>query len=73
MRIADDMRKGVVFFGYLDSTPGKGGIDCIGTGFFLIHEGLQYLVTARHLSHELGSNPFLIQLNKNDGTSEIYQ
>jgi hypothetical protein len=70
MRIADDMLRSVAFFGYADSTPGKGGIDCIGTGFFLAHEGLVYLVTAKHLSHDLGRDPFLVRLNKIDGTSE---
>lgn len=70
MRIADNMRKCVVFFGYVDNTPRKGGIDCIGTGFLLWHGGIGYLVTAKHLSHALGNDPFLIRLNKHDGTSE---
>jgi len=70
MRISDEMRKCVAFFGYADDTPGKGGIDCIGTGFFLIHGGLVYLVTAKHLSFDLGSDPFLVRLNRHDGTSE---
>ncbi len=70
MRIADEMLRCVAFFGYADSTPGKGGIDCIGTGFFLAHEGIVYLVTAKHLSHELGKDLFLVRLNKTDGTSE---
>ncbi len=70
VRIADEMLRCVAFVGYADSTPGKGGIDCIGTGFFLAHEGVVYLITAKHLSHELGKDPFLIRLNKADGTSE---
>lgn len=70
MRIADEMLRCVAFFGYADSTPGKGGIDCIGTGFFLAHENVVYLVTAKHLSHELGRDPFLVRLNKADGTAE---
>jgi hypothetical protein len=70
MRIADEMLRCVAFFGYADSAPGKGGIDCIGTGFFVAHEGVVYLVTAKHLSHELKRDPFLVRLNKTDGTSE---
>ena len=70
MRITDDMRRCVVFFGYEDVTLGKGGIDCIGTGFLLEHEGLGYLVTAQHLAHQLGQDPFLLRVNKLDGSSE---
>ena len=70
MRIDDQMRLCVAFFGYPDGTPGKGGIHCIGTGFFIEHSGALYLITAKHLSQELGKDPFLIRLNKHDGTSE---
>ncbi|MGO9397414.1 MAG: hypothetical protein ACLP19_06140 [Xanthobacteraceae bacterium] len=70
VRIADDMRYSTVFFGYPDSTPGKGGIDCIGTGFFLDYEGGPYFVTAKHLAHEVKSDPFLVRMNKKDGTSD---
>jgi hypothetical protein len=69
MRISDDLRKSVVFFGYPDTRPGRGGIDCIGTGFLLRYAGIGYLVTAKHLSHGLGSDPFLIRVNKCDGSS----
>jgi hypothetical protein len=57
-----------VFFGYPDKTQ-KSGILCVGTGFLLEYEGVQYLVTAKHLSHSLGRDPFLIRVNK-DGTAE---
>jgi hypothetical protein len=70
VRIAEDMRHSVVFFGYEDSRPGYGGIDCIGTGFLLEHAGAPYFVTAKHLAEEVRSDPFLIRLNKRDGTSE---
>ena len=68
--IDDQMRKCVAFLGYPDTTPGKGGIHCIGTGFFIEHSGALYLITAKHISAELGKDPFLIRLNKHDGTSE---
>jgi hypothetical protein len=61
MRISDLIRKCVAFFGYADVTSGKGGITCIGTGFFVLHGGVMYLVTAKHLSHALGGDPFLIR------------
>jgi hypothetical protein len=70
VRVTDDLRRCVVFFGYPDATPGKGGIHCIGTGFLLEHDGLGYLSTAAHLAHALGGDPFLVRFNKHDGTSE---
>src|SRR5260370_39693629 len=69
MRIGNQIRESVVFFGYPDKTQ-KSGIRCIGTGFLLEYEGVQYLVTAKHLSHSLGRDPFLIRVNKKDGTAE---
>ena len=69
MRIGDDLRKSVVFFGYADpSTPT--GATLIGTGFLLIYKHAPYLVTAAHLSHQLGSDPFILRVNRKDGTAE---
>lgn len=69
MRINDDLRKSVVFFGYPDVGKSS-GIRCIGTGFLLAYKGIPYLITAKHLSHDLGDNPFLMRLNKHNGTSD---
>jgi hypothetical protein len=70
MRIRDDLRKCVVFFGHADETPGKGGINCIGTGFLVAYEEAGYLVTAKHLADQLGDDPFLLRLNTKDGKSQ---
>jgi hypothetical protein len=70
MRIGDDIRKSVVFFGYVDHSPGNGGIECVGTGFLMAYKNVGYLVTAKHLAHQLGSDPFLLRLNRHDGTAE---
>lgn len=70
MRIADDLRQSVIFLGYRDDTPGKGGIDCIGTGFLLQYKGAPYLITAGHIAQELGGDPFLIRLNTKKGGSQ---
>jgi hypothetical protein len=72
MRIDDDLKKTVLFFGLEDNTPGKGGINCVGTGFLLGYDGGNgaYLVTAKHLAHGLGGNPFLVRVNTKDGGSE---
>jgi hypothetical protein len=69
MRLDDDLRKTVVFFGLEDDTPGKGGINCVGTGFLLNYDTCGYLITAKHLAHGLGDSPFLLRINKKDGTS----
>ncbi|SED60270.1 hypothetical protein SAMN05444161_3565 [Rhizobiales bacterium GAS191] len=70
VRINSDLRKCVVFFGHEDDTPGKGGINCVGTGFLVAYEGVGYLVTAKHLAQGLGGAPFLLRLNTKDGGSE---
>ena len=69
VRIDDDLRKCVVFLGFAAGAE-KGGIDCIGTGFLLSYDGFGYLITARHLAERVGGDPFLLRLNKRDGTSE---
>jgi hypothetical protein len=73
VRVNDDLRKTVVFFGFEDPTPGKGGINCIGTGFLMVYDGCGYIVTAKHLAHGLSNDPFVVRLNKKDGTSENLQ
>ena len=70
MRIDDDVRKTVVFFGVPDDSPGKGGISCFGTAFLLEYDGVGYLVTARHLTDELEDSPFVVRVNTSNGTSQ---
>jgi hypothetical protein len=73
MRIPDDFRQTVVFIGYASTDPEKGGIDCIGTGFLLRYDDFPYLVTVRHIAEFLGSDPFLVRVNRYDGTSDNIQ
>jgi hypothetical protein len=70
VRISEDVRKTVVFFGFEDTRPGKGGINCVGSGFVVGYDDHGYLVTAKHLAHDLGNNPFVLRLNRKDGTSQ---
>lgn len=70
MRIDDRVKKSVVFFGYPDGAPGRGGIRCIGTGFLMAYHRVSYLVTNAHVSRVLGADPFLIRVNRSDGTAE---
>jgi len=70
LRIDDNIRDTVVFIGYPSSEPDKGGIDCIGTAFLLSHEGFPYLVTARHVAEYVGSDPFLLRINRFGGRAD---
>jgi len=36
----------------------------------VLHENIGHLVTAKHLARAVGDNPFLIRINRKDGTSE---
>ncbi len=73
MRIEDSVRHTVVFIGYPTDEPGKGGIDCIGTSFLLRHEDFPYLVTVRHIAEFVGSEPFLLRVNRFDGGADNLQ
>jgi hypothetical protein len=66
MRIADDLRKKVVFFGLPDASE-PSGVTCVGTGFLLAYDGGGYLVTNGHLARPLEQIPFLIRVNKKGG------
>ena len=70
MRISDDVTRTVVFIGYPTSAPGKGGIDCIGTAFLLQYDGAPYLVTVRHVAEYVGSDPFLVRVNRLDAGAD---
>jgi hypothetical protein len=70
MRIDDDLRKCVVFFGLPDDSPEGGGIRCGGTGFLLRYEEFGYIVTARHVAETLGADPFIVRINMKDGTAQ---
>lgn len=70
VRIEDSVRHTVVFIGYPSNEAGKGGIDCVGTAFLLSYEGFPYLVTARHVAEYVGSDPFLLRVNRFDGSAD---
>jgi hypothetical protein len=67
MKIDNDLRKCVVFLGIEDNSE-KSGIYCAGTGFLLGYNGGAYLVTAKHVAKALGDNPFIIRINRKDGS-----
>ena len=85
VRIADDLRKSVVFLGNeIADDKGQSAIDAQATGFFVVWQsdpgrplndmkpecaGL-YLVTARHVADPLGKS-FVIRFNKKGGGSDL--
>jgi hypothetical protein len=69
MLIRDDLRRCVVFIG-THGDESNGGINCLGTAFLLEYETVRYLVTVQHIAVGLGDSPFLIRLNKSDGTAD---
>jgi hypothetical protein len=63
MRIFDDARRVVVFFGHRTMNEhGQTIPEFGGTGFFIDHEGFSYLVTARHVAMGIHA-PFVVGYN----------
>ncbi len=62
MRLRDDLRQSVCFIGFGSGDDFKS----VGTGFFLGYQGLQYLVTARHIAEPIGDDPFGIRVNRRE-------
>lgn len=69
MKIADDLRKCVVFLGIEDDSE-PGGVCCAGTGFLISFMEVGYLVTAKHVAKSLEGAPFVIRINKKDGLAQ---
>jgi hypothetical protein len=68
VRLADDVRKCVVYLGYGNAAKDS-KIEPIGTAFWTVYgdpPGL-YLVTARHVAEEFGSDPFVVRMNTKQG------
>lgn len=59
VRVADDIRRAVVFVGHGDGTNFK---SC-GTAFLMTHKRVGFLVTASHIAHKLGNDPFSFRVN----------
>ena len=66
VRLRPEVRNTVVFVGYPDDSD---GFTPCGTGFLLAYDGAPYLVTAKHIAHHLGRDPFAVRLNLTNGTS----
>jgi hypothetical protein len=73
VRLADDARRCVVFFGLPKLKNGKEVVEYGGTGFFVRFGGeikFDYLVTCRHVARELEHIQFLIRANNHEGRVE---
>ena len=66
VRIADDIRKAVVFLGVEDPSRDD-EFRPVGTAFLIGYEGARYLVTVKHVAQGIGDAPFLIRVNHTDG------
>ena len=62
MRISDDLLRSVVFLGFATTEPGKGGIDCFGSGFLFHYDDVPHLITCRHIADWIDDAPFLIRV-----------
>jgi hypothetical protein len=63
MHVGSSIQHTVAFIGYEDSSA-PGGISCVGTGVLVHHQGVGYLVTARHVVEPIGDAPFLVRVNR---------
>lgn len=63
MRLADDVRKAVIYIGHGDGDAFR---SC-GTAFLIHHDQAAYLVTAQHVAHGVGNDPYEIRFNRIDG------
>lgn len=75
MRISDDARECSVFLGYPEGAGETSDIAVCGTGFLVYVKGggarSMYLVTAAHVAHSIGSDPFAVRLNSNEGGARL--
>jgi hypothetical protein len=71
LRLGDDVRRSVIFFG-LPNTKAEGeSITYRGTGFFVFSNQpspATYLVTCRHVAQNLSNGPFFLRANTTDGS-----
>jgi hypothetical protein len=73
VRLADDYRKCVVFFGEPKRRDGVDEVDPWGTGFIVSAEdnGQTYLVTAWHVIEPYREEPFAIRYNDKSGAGRL--
>lgn len=61
MRIRSNVRRAVTFLGHIVGDDDR--FEAAGTGFFLMHDSVPYLVTARHIAEQFGDDPFYFRVN----------
>jgi hypothetical protein len=69
VRLADDARKCVAYLGYRASDDDS-EIEPIATGFLVSAGRGTFLVTARHVAEDFGSDPFVVRLNDKNGVGK---
>jgi hypothetical protein len=71
MRIDPDIRRCVAFIGFAAEEK-DGHILPVGTCFFIVYDGVQYMVTAQHVASAIGDAPFAVRMNRKDGASNTF-
>jgi hypothetical protein len=70
MFVGDSIQDVIAFLGWRDPAL-PGGIKCQGTGFLFLYDGQGYIVTVRHVAEKLGSDPFVVRVNKYRGPAQL--
>lgn len=73
MRLDDDVRRCVVFVGHCLDASDDATFTAVGTAFLLIYRGVRFLVTAQHIAHAFGDDPYWVRLNRVGGGSDTVQ
>jgi hypothetical protein len=61
--IGSAIQETVAFIGFRDQKSDT-GMQCEGTGFFVLYKDCGYLVTNRHVAEIVGSDPFVVRVNR---------
>ena len=70
MQVSDDLRKCVLFIGFLNSSD---DFVAAGTAFLLQSNSCLYLVTNMHIASSLDDSPFFIRVNRTEGGSAVFR
>ena len=71
MRLTEDASRSVVFIGHEVERDGATFFEAAATAFLLRFDRLIYLVTAAHVAHGLGDDPYFLRCNLKDGGAQL--
>src|SRR5215469_7360941 len=73
VRVSEDSRLCSVFLGFADPNDEALLSRIVGTGFFVAHDQLPHLVTARHVADSLSGSPFAVRLTAPNGLGRVIE